>query len=1200
MNKKFSTLVAVLLAAGAWTTLDAKVIEVTTPKAGGSYLIGLNLGDGTVTSLLQASDMTSTNGASAVTDATNAWMFEAVENEEGVFYLKAGDKYIKATGTDKGIELAEILDAACVKFKVVSDEIVVAAVPTASSGTTTIAADDELKLTDNAAATIVAAATNSVKFAVYGADDVYPGVGEVAVDDKGEVTDFANFLEKANAATASFYLQDAAGKFLYVDATGAVKTADKAQATAAFSWALDVSKKVYSVAKDRADADAKYLNTQTTRAAGAWELVAEAKATAATAAADGLTVGIGKIATISVSAVAATAATTFSATVNSASQTLAVQTSFEADEYYVIAGAASKAWKGGADSAVTVDEINNPTDLNEYLWKIEKTSKDGVTRYQFVNKATQKVAILNKVFDFIASNEYDGGMYLAVEGQDYLDADLTNTAAAVSFGIYKSPEVKSTVNALNNLLNKGFNLTIKKTAADNSEIKGLEAFGGKLTATTDAGITGDETRFRLKSGEKFVVLNKKATWSGSNVGSHDRGYKFQLVDAVTADHVSWFEFKSYAGNTADEIELVSVFADEQVATPAFGSLYILSLGDLNCLTTSDALVDNKEAWPFIKLGADNFVKPEDFLKKAFFTVTKLDETNGNTILAANDCDDADFVKAVGNKLEAQWAVAYDETTKQYSFVNRENQNAKFESWTAASVRENDNLTDNIYVIDGVSYKIEPVEDAKESDGYMWLGDVKNQRYAMAHFSDVYKNEAWFTQDKDGKVVLDIDETKATEMTAASVVDTIKVESSIDYYEGAVKKTEKNTLKVPVYAFSDLAGKKFAYVTDKYMFNGAQGATADVLAIREDEGKYNLRLTDGGAFECAKIYAGTSVSYLDKTANLYDNTKNDLFIVEALNRPEYRRLGATVTDGLADMDVNNVKFYRTNDENTFLYENSANRNANNGDAILNFLGETNLADKPANAALAIFVDTAYVRNNTAEPLYLLSVRNKFTPAGKYNTCPDKIENCHQHPTIETAAFREGAYLVGLKDSADIKQAQYQTKFRMAFVDAKHIEDTLVIANSAFTGTKDATKDSLFFSNKGVQTENAATFSFRLVDPAADNGDFYIETVDGQYVRIHNSVPVLVDELTEAATFNVEKTDEQATSNEGIATTGVTVSAVNGAVVVKGAEGKKVVITNVLGQTIANTVVTSSEATISAPQGVVVVAVEGEAAVKAIVK
>ena len=60
------------------------------------------------------------------------------------------------------------------------------------------------------------------------------------------------------------------------------------------------------------------------------------------------------------------------------------------------------------------------------------------------------------------------------------------------------------------------------------------------------------------------------------------------------------------------------------------------------------------------------------------------------------------------------------------------------------------------------------------------------------------------------------------------------------------------------------------------------------------------------------------------------------------------------------------------------------------------------------------------------------------------------------------------------------------------------------------------------------------------------------------------------------------------------------ATDGAVIVKGAEGKKVVINNVLGQAVANTVITSSEATISVSAGVVFVAVEGEAAVKAIVK
>ena len=86
------------------------------------------------------------------------------------------------------------------------------------------------------------------------------------------------------------------------------------------------------------------------------------------------------------------------------------------------------------------------------------------------------------------------------------------------------------------------------------------------------------------------------------------------------------------------------------------------------------------------------------------------------------------------------------------------------------------------------------------------------------------------------------------------------------------------------------------------------------------------------------------------------------------------------------------------------------------------------------------------------------------------------------------------------------------------------------------------------------------------------------------------------------FNIEigSEDDMATDNETIATSTVSVVATNGAVIVKGAEGKKVVISNVLGQTIANTVITSNEATISAPAGYVTVAVEGEAAVKAIVK
>ena len=87
--------------------------------------------------------------------------------------------------------------------------------------------------------------------------------------------------------------------------------------------------------------------------------------------------------------------------------------------------------------------------------------------------------------------------------------------------------------------------------------------------------------------------------------------------------------------------------------------------------------------------------------------------------------------------------------------------------------------------------------------------------------------------------------------------------------------------------------------------------------------------------------------------------------------------------------------------------------------------------------------------------------------------------------------------------------------------------------------------------------------------------------------------------EAYRFVIEK-QSAPTANEGVEVSEVTVIAGEGNVTIAGAAGKKVVVSNILGQVVANTVVSSDNATIAAPAGVVVVAVEGEAAVKAIVK
>ena len=70
-------------------------------------------------------------------------------------------------------------------------------------------------------------------------------------------------------------------------------------------------------------------------------------------------------------------------------------------------------------------------------------------------------------------------------------------------------------------------------------------------------------------------------------------------------------------------------------------------------------------------------------------------------------------------------------------------------------------------------------------------------------------------------------------------------------------------------------------------------------------------------------------------------------------------------------------------------------------------------------------------------------------------------------------------------------------------------------------------------------------------------------------------------------------ESPTANESInAANNVVVAGVNGAIVVKGAEGKNVIVSTILGKVVANEVVSSDNAQIAAPAGIVVVSVDGE--------
>ena len=115
---------------------------------------------------------------------------------------------------------------------------------------------------------------------------------------------------------------------------------------------------------------------------------------------------------------------------------------------------------------------------------------------------------------------------------------------------------------------------------------------------------------------------------------------------------------------------------------------------------------------------------------------------------------------------------------------------------------------------------------------------------------------------------------------------------------------------------------------------------------------------------------------------------------------------------------------------------------------------------------------------------------------------------------------------------------------------------------------------------------------------EGGYEIVDQKSGKKLAVQNGI-VIISNNVAPLTFTTEAA-EAPTANEGVEVSEVKVIATEGGVQIVGATGKKVVVSNILGQVVANTVITSDNATIAAPQGVVVVAVEGEEAVKAIVK
>lgn len=202
------------------------------------------------------------------------------------------------------------------------------------------------------------------------------------------------------------------------------------------------------------------------------------------------------------------------------------------------------------------------------------------------------------------------------------------------------------------------------------------------------------------------------------------------------------------------------------------------------------------------------------------------------------------------------------------------------------------------------------------------------------------------------------------------------------------------------------------------------------------------------------------------------------------------------------------------------------------------------------------------------------------------------------------LKNGAYMFNAADSAQYYQDRNNYRFQ--------IENTQNAAPKLIFKTGElVTSDTLRTTVDGrsvlvAEDDNAPkgikggleNFQFQIIQAEAGS-DEYVIRQNGLYVCQLNNYFFIGGNKDLALRFVIEK-QAAPTANEGIEVSGVKVIAGNGQITIMGAAGKKVVVSNILGKVVASQTITSDNATIAVPAGIIALAVEGEAAVKAIVK
>ena len=339
----------------------------------------------------------------------------------------------------------------------------------------------------------------------------------------------------------------------------------------------------------------------------------------------------------------------------------------------------------------------------------------------------------------------------------------------------------------------------------------------------------------------------------------------------------------------------------------------------------------------------------------------------------------------------------------------------------------------------------------------------------------------------------------------------------------------------------------------------------------------------------KLYGASTNNAIEVEYAYLQPTSNDIFTIATTASQEY-----------AKKELNDkIRIYSAEDNDYALYEDGQ------------FLNMSNASD----IAPAMVIDTAYVNrpgNNRYQ--YLLVVNPEFTDA-EYDNHPDNKPIQQPEHMIKPDTMK-GRFLVNQIDEAvaaskmhnnpyindvevDEKEVKlafkwgYRTQDKLFLTDGQNgpVIETIELGTPDFNKAKFAFK----YVNQAVDETFKVQTAFYDYDAAVKAGSSKAAGVMNNegYLKSVNGVIVVTNGYTHGEEFLMAPEESAATANESIAAEGaISVTATDGAVIIKGAEGKNVVIATILGKVVANETINSDNETIAVPAGIAVVSVDGE--------